>query len=73
MGPRPRETPYRVEAVTLVVRELDVLTCYYRDVIGLGVVSAADDAVRLGAIDAGLLGFDVIGRHPGALFLGAGG
>jgi catechol 2,3-dioxygenase len=49
------EAPYRVGAVTLVVRDLDALTRFYRDVIGLGVVSAAGDAVRFGTGDATLL------------------
>ncbi|GEP04387.1 VOC family protein [Methylobacterium oxalidis] len=49
------EAPYRVEAVTLVVRDLDALTRFYRDAIGLSVVSAAGGAVRLGAGDTTFL------------------
>ncbi|MBO1021864.1 VOC family protein [Methylobacterium sp. SD274] len=40
--------PYHVGAVTLVVRDLDAVRTFYRDVIGLGVEAEAGDTVRLG-------------------------
>lgn len=47
--------PYRIEAVTLAVRDRDALTRFYRDAIGLSVVSATADVVRLGTGDTTLL------------------
>lgn len=53
------DAPYRIGAVTLVVRDLDGLTNFYRDVIGLDVAPAPDGTVRLGTGDTTL----VILRH----------
>lgn len=49
------KAPYRIGAVTLPVRALAALTRFYRDIIGLGILSDADGAVRLGTGDATLL------------------
>ena len=57
------EAPYRIGAVTLVVRDLDGLTRFYRDIIGLGILSEADGAVQLGTADATLL---VLRHDPNA-------
>ncbi|KQP33985.1 glyoxalase [Methylobacterium sp. Leaf104] len=40
--------PYRIGSVTLVVRDLDGLASFYRDVIGLATVSREAGVVRLG-------------------------
>lgn len=57
------EAPYRVGAVTLIVRGLDALTRFYADIVGLAVVSAAGDTVRLGTGDTTLL---VLRHEPDA-------
>lgn len=55
--------PYRVGAVTLIVRDLDALTRFYRDIIGLDVMSTADGTVRFGTGGTTLL---VLLHDPGA-------
>ncbi|WCS28650.1 VOC family protein (plasmid) [Methylobacterium sp. NMS14P] len=57
------EAPYRIGAVTLAVRDLDRLTRFYRDLLGLDIRSEADSAVRLGTGDATLL---VLRHSPNA-------
>ncbi len=49
------EAPYRIGTVTLVVRDLGALTRFYRDILGLRILSEADGAVQLGTGDATLL------------------
>jgi catechol 2,3-dioxygenase len=41
-------TPLRVGAVSLVVRDLDRVSAFYRDVIGLTVIERSEGAARLG-------------------------
>lgn len=57
------EAPYRIGAVTLAVRDLDALTRFYRDIIGLGILSETESAVQLGTGDATRL---VLRRDPNA-------
>ncbi|TXM90220.1 hypothetical protein FV219_22410, partial [Methylobacterium sp. WL122] len=40
--------PYCIGSVALVVRDLDVLAGFYREVVGLTTVSQEADVVRLG-------------------------
>lgn len=54
----------RIGAVALAVRDLDRVTAFYRDVIGLEVVAREEDAVRLGAGGAAFL---ELLRRPDAL------
>ena len=49
------DAPYRIGAVTLVVRDRDGLTRFYRDILGLRILAEADGTVRLGTGDATLL------------------
>ena len=48
-------------AVTLLVADLDGMTAYYRDAVGLEVLRAADDSVTLGRGPTPLV---VLERHP---------
>lgn len=49
------EAPYRISAVTVVVRDLDGLVRFYHDVTGLDVVSTVGGTVRLGTSNGTLL------------------
>ncbi|WP_267358960.1 MULTISPECIES: VOC family protein [unclassified Methylobacterium] len=49
------EAPYRIGAVSLVVRDLAALTRFYRDILGLRILLEADGAAHLGTGDAPLL------------------
>ena len=42
-------TPLHIGAVALKVRDLDRLTAYYRDAIGLAVLDRSEDGATLGA------------------------
>src|SRR5215471_8285224 len=48
-------TPLHIGAVGLVVRDLDRVLAFYRDVIGLAVLDHAGKVVRLGAGDTAFL------------------
>ncbi|WP_267422477.1 VOC family protein [Methylobacterium sp. GC_Met_2] len=57
------EAPYRIGAATVVVRDLDGLTRFYRDILGLRILSEADGAMQLGTGDTTLL---VLRHDPNA-------
>ena len=48
-------TPLRIGAVGMVVRDLDRLTAYYRDMLGLAVMERSKDIARLGVGGVALL------------------
>jgi catechol 2,3-dioxygenase len=48
-------TPLRIGAVGMVVRDLDRLTAYYRDMLGLAVMERSKETTRLGAGGVALL------------------
>lgn len=57
-------TPLRVGTVGLIARDLDLLTNYYRDLLGLTVMSRTGKVARLGTGGATLLEIE---HRPGAL------
>ncbi len=65
-GPKPVSVPegLRIGGVTLNVRDLDRVSAFYREVIGLELVAREDNVVRLGVGDAAFL--DLLHR-PDAL------
>jgi catechol 2,3-dioxygenase len=48
LGLESHRSPIHIEAVTLVVRDIDRMTSFYRDVIGLAVLHDAGNSVTLG-------------------------
>jgi catechol 2,3-dioxygenase len=57
-------TPLRIGTVGLIARDLDLLTSYYRDLLGLSVMERTDTIARLGAGSAPLLEIE---HRPDAL------
>jgi catechol 2,3-dioxygenase len=51
-------TPLRIGAIGLVARDLDLLTNYYRDLLGLTVQERTADKARLGTGDVTLIGIE---------------
>lgn len=56
-------TPLRIGAIGLIARDLDLLTNYYRDLLGLTVIERTDSFARLGAGGVTLIEIE---HRPGA-------
>ncbi len=63
--PFAHRTPLRIGAVSLVVHDLERMTAYYRDVLGLAVIERGEGQAKLGAGGAVLL---VLEHKPSAPF-----